>query len=96
MEVHMYSSANAMSQPGKIWDKDIKTTKTPKPEENQLGILKIYSFCQEIQHRALGPGDSTAGVMYLPMRVHQKKFDIFPRKVVTTLHSGSRKGATGA
>ena len=95
MEVHMYSSANAMSQPGKIWDKDIKTTKTPKPEENQLGILKIYSFCQEIQHRALGPGDSTAGVMYLSMRVHQKNLT-FPRKVVTTLHIGSRKGATGA
>ena len=28
----------------------------------QLGILKIYAFCQKIQQRALCPGDSTMGV----------------------------------
>ena len=37
-------------------------TKRPKPKENQQGILKIYSFCQEIQQRALGQAESTAGV----------------------------------
>ena len=37
-------------------------TKRPKPKENQLGILKIYAFYQKIQHRASGPGESTAEV----------------------------------
>ena len=32
----------------------------PKPKENQLGILKIYAFCQKIQQSASGPGDSIA------------------------------------
>ena len=30
-------------------------TKRPKPKENQLGILKIYAFCQEIQQNTAGP-----------------------------------------
>ena len=33
----------------------------PKPKENQLGILKIYAFCQKIQQSASGPGESIAG-----------------------------------
>ena len=37
-------------------------TKRPKPKENQLEILKIFAFCQKIQQRASGPGESTAGV----------------------------------
>ena len=45
-------------------------TERPKPKENQLGILKIYAFCQKIQHRASGQTESTAGVMYLSMRMH--------------------------
>ena len=34
-----------------------------KPQDAQLGILKIYTFCQKIQQRVLHPGESTAGVM---------------------------------
>ena len=35
--------------------------KKPKSEENQLGILKIYTFCQKIQQiRASGAGESAA------------------------------------
>ena len=51
-------------------------TKRPKPEENQLGILKIYACCQEIQQRALGPGESAAGVRYLFIRIHLESFHI--------------------
>ena len=32
--------------------------KRPKPKENQLGILKIYTFCRKIHQRASGPGES--------------------------------------
>ena len=32
-------------------------TKRPKPNENQLGILKIYAFCLKIQQKTLGPGE---------------------------------------
>ena len=32
-------------------------TKRPKPKENQLGILKIYAFCQKIQQKTSGPGE---------------------------------------
>ena len=39
--------------------------KRVQPEGNQLGILKIYAFCRNIQQRALGPGESAAGVTYL-------------------------------
>ena len=31
-------------------------------KQNQPGILKIYTFCQKIQQRAVGPGESTVGV----------------------------------
>ena len=36
--------------------------KRPKLQDTQLGILKIYTICQKIQQRGLGPGDSTAVV----------------------------------
>ena len=32
-------------------------TKKPKPKENQLGILKIYAFCQKIQQKTSDPGE---------------------------------------
>ena len=71
-------------------------TKRPKPKQNQPGILKIYRFCQKIQQRASGPGESAAGVMYLFMRIHPKNCCIYPLKVAITLLSGSRKGAIRA
>ena len=40
--------------------------------------------------------ESGAEVRYLPMRIHPKSCRIFPLKAVTTLRSGSRKGAGGA
>ena len=70
-------------------------TKRPKPKENRLGFLKIYAFCQKIQHRVSAPGKSTAGVTYLSMSIHLKNCPIFPIKVATTLLSGSRKGVVG-
>ena len=36
--------------------------KRSKPQDIQLGILKIYAFSWEIQQRASGPGESVAGV----------------------------------
>ena len=35
------------------------TTKRPKPQYTQLGILKIF---QKIQQRASSPGESAAGI----------------------------------
>ena len=42
----------------KYSQKHSENTKRPKSKENQLGILKIYAFCQKIQQRASGPGES--------------------------------------
>ena len=70
--------------------------KRPKPKENQLGIWKIYAFCQKIQQRALGPGEKAAGVMYLSLGIHPKSCHMFSLKVAATLLSGSRKDAIGA
>ena len=36
--------------------------KRPKLQDTQLGISKIYLFCQKIQQRSSGPGESAAGV----------------------------------
>ena len=36
--------------------------KRPKLQDTQLGILKIYVFCQKIQQRVSGPGESAGGV----------------------------------
>ena len=55
--------------------------KRPKPKENQLGILNIYAFCQKIQQRESGPGESAAGVTYLFLRIHPKSCCDFPLKV---------------
>ena len=58
--------------------------KRPNLQDTQLGILKTYKFCQKIQQRVLGPGESTAGVMkYLSLKIHPKLSD-------------SMKGAVGA
>ena len=60
-----------------------------------LWNLKIYAFHQKIQRRVSGPGESTAGVTYLSMRMHSKSCCIFLLKVVATVLTGSRKGAVG-
>ena len=72
-------------------------TKRPKPKEDQLGILKIYAFCQKIQQKLSAEQiqESAAGARYPSMRMHPKNCHIFPLKVATTLLSGSRKGTTG-
>ena len=54
----------------------------------------IYVFCQKIQQGSC-PGESTAGVTYLSMRIHPKSYLIFPQKVTASLLSGSRKCAVG-
>ena len=36
-------------------------TKRPKTQDNQLGIIKMYAFCQKIQQSASGPRESTWG-----------------------------------
>ena len=46
-------------------------TTMSKPQENQLGILKIYTFCQKIQ-QIPQVQESAAGVTYLSMRMHPK------------------------
>ena len=58
MEVHIYS-VQAKSQAGSIW----VNIKRQKPQETQLGILKIYAFCWKVKQRDLGPGESAAGVI---------------------------------
>ena len=35
--------------------------KRPKFKENQIGIIKMYAFCQKIEQRTSGPGESAAG-----------------------------------
>ena len=56
-------------------------TKRPKSKENQLEILKIYAFCQKIQQRASGLGESAVGVLiYLSMRIQPKSRRIFPAR----------------
>ena len=47
-------------------------TKRLRLKENQPEILKIYILCWKIQQRGSDLGDSTAGVMYLSMRIHPK------------------------
>ena len=76
--------------------RDNDNTKRLQLKENQPGIIKIYVFYLKFQHFSLGPGDNTAGVTYLSMRIHPKTCCIFPLKVAATLLSGSRKGTVGA
>ena len=40
-------------------------------------------------------GQRTAGVTYLPMRIHLKSCCIFPLNISATLLNGSRKGTAG-
>ena len=65
-------------------------TKRPQLKKNQPGFLNIYVICWKIQQRHSGPGDSTAGVIYLFMRIHPESCCISPLKVAATLFSGSR------
>ena len=46
MEVHIYSSIKAIVATD-IVNRYSDDTKRPKLKENQLGILKIYTFCQK-------------------------------------------------
>ena len=73
-----------------------QVTYESKIKWQQLRIVKIYPFSWKIQQKALGPGESTAGVTYLPMKILPKHCYIFLLKVAATLRSGSRKGAVGA
>ena len=47
--------------------------KRPKPQDTQLRILIIYTFCQKIQQMTSGPKESAGGVLlYLSLRIHPK------------------------
>ena len=58
--------------------------------------LENFTHCSKIQQEALASEESTAGVMYLFMRMHPKNCCTIPLKGATTLLSGSKKGAVGA
>ena len=88
MEVHLYSSIKAIVATDIVRYSD--NTKRPKSKENQLGILKIYAFCQKCR----GPQAQERALLgYVFMRMHRKSCRIFPLKVETTLLGVSRKGA---
>ena len=67
-----------------------------KAKRKSARDLKNYAFCQKIQQRTSGPGESAAGITYLSMRIHPKSYHILSLKVPATLLSGSRKGQIGA
>ena len=71
-------------------------TKRPKSKENQLEILKIYAFCQKIQQRASGLGESAVGVLIYLWEYNRKAAASSPLEVAATLLSGSWKGAVVA
>ena len=58
MDVRIYS-VKANSQAGNI-TAYIMTTQRPKPQDIELGILKIYALCLKIQQGTSGPGESAA------------------------------------
>ena len=62
MEVHIYSSIKAIVATD-IVNRYSDDTKRPKLKENQLGILKIYTFCQKIQQKVSGPGESSVWLL---------------------------------
>ena len=68
-------------------------TKRPKLKQNQLGILRIYAFCQKIQQRA---GESTAAVPIFVWEYNWKVAACSPPKLAITLFSVSWKGTVGA
>ena len=47
---------------GQKYNDNIKRSKF---KENQIRIIKMYAFCQKIEQRTSGPGESAAGVTYL-------------------------------
>ena len=67
-------------------------TKRPNRKENQLGILRMYAFCQKIQQTALDPGESAAGVKYQSMSIHSKKWPARNLKNVRILPENSADG----
>ena len=56
MEIHIYS-VKGKNQGGN------DNTKNPKPQDTQLEILKIYTFCPKIQQRASDPGESAGRIL---------------------------------
>ena len=75
MQAHIYS-VKAKSQVGNIWVKDIMATKKrPKPQDTQIGILKIYSFCQKIQQKASGPRERC----WVYVSVYEKTLEKLPQ-----------------
>ena len=48
-------------------------TKRPKLQDTQLGVSKIYSFCQKMWQGVSGPGESAAGVTYLSLTIYPKR-----------------------
>ena len=61
MEEPIYS-VKAKSQSGNMSQRYNDNIKRPKLQDTQLGILKIYVFCQKIQQRVSGPGESAGDV----------------------------------
>ena len=63
--------------------------------DNSKDCKKDMHFVRRFR-RALGPGESTAGVTHLSMKISLKICHIFPLKVAATLLNGSRKAAVGS
>ena len=61
MEVRIYS-VKAKSQACNMSQTYNDNIKRPKPQDTELGILKIYAFFRKIQKRASSQGETTAGV----------------------------------
>ena len=66
------------------------------PQDTELGILRVYAFCQKIQQRASGQRESAAWATYLFVSIHPKSCGLFSLKVPATLFNGSRKGVVVA
>ena len=55
-----------------VWVYVMTTQTGQKPQDTQLGVSKIYAFCQKIYHGTSGLGESSAGIMYVPLRIPPK------------------------
>ena len=53
MEIHIYS----------VKGKNQGGNDNTKPQDTQLEILKIYTFCPKIQQRASDPGESAGRIL---------------------------------
>ena len=59
--------------------------KIQKGQSQKKSAWDVKSFC------ILSPGDSTAVVTYLSMRIQPKSSHIFPKKIAATLHKVQRR-----